>query len=268
MPFGPDAVSLDGKVAVVTGAAQGIGAATASTLARFGADLAVCDRDADGMARTARDVEGVGRRCVTGVLDVRDGEAVTAWLAGVERAYGRVDVLVNNAGGGFYAPFENVNEKGQRSLIDENFTSVTHFVRGCVRLMSPGASIVNITSIEASRAAPGFGVYAAMKAAVESLTKTLALELAPRRIRVNAIAPDAMPTPGDETLADAVSQGQREAYDRKVPLGWGHVDDGAGAVVYLASDLARWVTGTVLHVDGGSHAASGWVRRDDGTYEP
>jgi 3-oxoacyl-[acyl-carrier protein] reductase len=77
-----------------------------------------------------------------------------------------------------------------------------------------------------------------------------------------------MPTPGDEALADAVSQGQRDAYGRKVPLGWGHVDDCAGAVIYLASDLARWVTGTVLHVDGGSHAASGWVRRDDGTYEP
>jgi 3-oxoacyl-[acyl-carrier protein] reductase len=268
MPFDPAAVSLDGKVSVVTGAAQGIGAATASTLARFGADLAICDRDADGMARTAADVEMVGRRCVTGVLDVRDGEAVRTWLGTVEREYGRVDMLVNNAGGGFYASFENVSEKGQRSLVDENFTSVTHFVRGCVGLMAPGASVVNITSIEASRAAPGFGVYAAMKAAVESLTKTLALELAPRRIRVNAVAPDAMPTPGDELLADAVSQGQRDAYDRKVPLGWGHVDDAAGAVVFLVSDLARWVTGTVLHIDGGSHAAAGWVRRDDGTYEP
>lgn len=268
MPFGPDAVSLDGKVAVVTGAAQGIGAATASTLARFGADLAICDRDAEGMARTAADVEATGRRCATGVLDVRDGDAVRTWLGEIDRVYGRVDVLVNNAGGGFYAPFETVSEKGQRSLVDENFTSVTHFVRGGSGLMSAGGSIVNITSIEASRAAPGFGVYAAMKAAVESLTRTLALELAPRRIRVNAIAPDAMPTPGDESLADAVSPGERDAYDRKVPLGWGHVDDCAGAVVFLASDLARWVTGTVLHIDGGSHAASGWVRRDDGTYAP
>jgi 3-oxoacyl-[acyl-carrier protein] reductase len=268
MPFGPDAVALDGRVAVVTGAAQGIGAATASTLARFGADLAICDRDATGMAVTAADVNAVGRRCVTGVLDVRDGDAVRTWLATVEREFGRVDVLVNNAGGGFYAAFEQVSEKGQRSLVDENFTSVTHFVRACSHLMGVGASIVNITSIEASRAAPGFGVYAAMKAAVESLTKTLALELAPQHIRVNAVAPDAMPTPGDESLADAVSQGEREAYGRKVPLGWGHVDDCAGAVVFLASDLARWVTGTVLHVDGGSHAASGWVRRDDGTYGP
>jgi NAD(P)-dependent dehydrogenase (short-subunit alcohol dehydrogenase family) len=220
------------------------------------------------MAATATAVRDAGRRCVTGTLDVRDRDAVQSWLGEVIATFGQIDVLVNNAGGGFYAAFADVNEKGQRSLVDENFTSVTLFVRGCVPSMPAGASIVNITSIEAARAAPGFGVYAAMKAAVESLTKTLALELASRRIRVNAVAPDAMPTPGDEGLADAVSRGQREAYDRKVPLGWGHVDDAAGAVVYLASDLARWVTGTVLHVDGGSHAAAGWVRRDDGTYEP
>jgi NAD(P)-dependent dehydrogenase (short-subunit alcohol dehydrogenase family) len=107
-----------------------------------------------------------------------------------------------------------------------------------------------------------------MKAAVENLTKTLALELAPRAIRVNAIAPDAIPTPGDEDLGDAATQGQREAYGRKVPLGWGTVDDCAGPIVFLASDLSTFVTGTIVHVDGGSMAASGWTRRDDGTYMP
>jgi NAD(P)-dependent dehydrogenase (short-subunit alcohol dehydrogenase family) len=268
MPFGPDAVDLTDKVALVTGAAQGIGAATALTLARFGADLAACDREPSGLRATAAAIEATGRRCVLGDLDVRDEGAVTAWLGEVAAAYGHVDVLVNNAGGGFYAPVADVSAKGQQALVDENFTSVTNFIRGSLELFAPGAAIINVTSIEASRAAPGFGVYAAMKAAVESLTKTLALELAPRGVRVNAIAPDAMPTPGDEDLAEAVTQGQRTAYGRKVPLGWGDVDDAAGAVVYLASDLARWVTGTVLRVDGGSHAASGWARRDDGTYEP
>ncbi|HEU5302458.1 MAG TPA: SDR family oxidoreductase [Acidimicrobiia bacterium] len=266
--IGPEAASLDGKVALVTGAARGIGAAAASALARFGADLAICDRDPAGMATTAADVEACGRRCETAELDVRDNDAVTMWLGVLAERYGTIDVLVNNAGGGFYAAVLDVNDKGQRSLVDENFTSVTNFVRGCVPLMPEGSSIVNITSIEASRAAPGFGVYAAMKAAVESLTKTLALELATVGIRVNALAPDAIPTPGDEDLAEAVSQGAREAYGRKVPLGWGHVDDCAGPIVFLASALSRYVTGTVLHVDGGSHAASGWARRDDGTYEP
>jgi NAD(P)-dependent dehydrogenase (short-subunit alcohol dehydrogenase family) len=266
--LGPEAVSLDGKVALVTGAARGIGAATASALARFGADLAICDRDEGGMQVTAADVESVGRRCVTGVLDVRDTAAVDAWLAEVAAAFGRIDVLVNNAGGGFYAGFLDVSSKGQTSLVDENFTSVTNFVRGCVPLMTDGGSIVNITSIEASRAAPGFGVYAAMKAAVENLSKTLALELSCRGIRVNVVAPDGIPTPGDEENAAAVTQGDRDAYAAKLPLGWGAADDCAGPIVFLASDLARYVTGTVVHVDGGSHAASGWQRRPDGTFAP
>jgi 3-oxoacyl-[acyl-carrier protein] reductase len=264
----PGAVTLDGKVALVTGAAQGIGAAAAGALARFGADLAICDRDADGMRATAADIEQVGRRCETAQLDVRDTDAVDAWVAELGASLGHVDVLVNNAGGGFYAPVLDVNAKGQTSLIHENYTSVTNFVRACVPLMPQGSSIVNVTSIEAFRAAPGFGIYASMKAAVESLSKTLALELAPRGIRVNTLAPDAIPTPGDEGLGDAVSQGQREAYDRKVPMGWGHVDDCAGPIVFLASGLSRYVTGTTLHVDGGSLAASGWTRRDDGTYSP
>lgn len=263
-----DAVSLDGKIALVTGAAKGIGAATATALALFGADVAICDRDTDGLRTTAKRIEACGRRCVTGELDVRDPEAVDVWLREVETAFGRLHVLVNNAGGGFYAGFLDVSPRGQSSLVDENFTSVTNLVRGCVPLMTGGGSIVNVTSIEASRAAPGFGVYAAMKAAVENLTKTLALELAGRSIRVNAVAPDAIPTPGDEDLAEAVSPGDRDAYAAKVPMGWGVPDDCAGPIVFLASDLSRYVTGTILHVDGGSHAASGWTRRSDGTYAP
>jgi 3-oxoacyl-[acyl-carrier protein] reductase len=266
--LGPNALSLDGRVAIVTGAARGIGAATALALARCGADLALCDRDADGLRATAKEAEATGRRCITGQLDVRDNGAVETWLSQVGAGFGRVHILVNNAGGGFYAQFVDVSPRGQASLVDENFTSVTNFVRGCVPMMIDGGSIINVTSIEASRAAPGFGVYAAMKAAVESLTKTLALELAPRSIRVNVVAPDAIPTPGDEGLAEAVSQGDRDAYAAKVPLGWGAPDDCAGPIVFLASDLARFVTGTVVHVDGGSHAASGWTRRADGTYAP
>jgi NAD(P)-dependent dehydrogenase (short-subunit alcohol dehydrogenase family) len=262
-----EAVSLVGQVAVVTGAAKGIGEATAIALAKFGADLAICDRDAEGMEATAHEVRKTGQRCVTAAIDVRDTDAVNAWAAELDREYGQVDILVNNAGGTFYAHFFDTNAKGERMLVDENFTSVTNFVRACVPLMPDGGSIVNVTSIEAHRAAPGFGIYAAMKAAVESLTRTLALELAPRRIRVNTIAPDAIPTSGDEVNAEAVGS-DRDAYDKKVPLGWGTVDDCAGPVVFLASGLSNFISGTTLHVDGGSHAASGWVRRPDGTYEP
>jgi NAD(P)-dependent dehydrogenase (short-subunit alcohol dehydrogenase family) len=163
----------------------------------------------------------------------------------------------------------DVRDKGQSALIDENFTSVTNFVRSCVPLMVDGGSIVNVTSIEAFRAAPGFGVYAAMKAAVENLSRTLALELADRRIRVNCLAPDAIPTPGDASLAAAVGESHGDdGYGWKIPFGTGTPDDCAGPVVFLARDLSRFVTGTTVHVDGGSHAASGWRRRGDGPYEP
>jgi NAD(P)-dependent dehydrogenase (short-subunit alcohol dehydrogenase family) len=115
--------------------------------------------------------------------------------------------------------------------------------------MRDGGSIVNVTSIEAHRAGPGYAVYSAMKAAVENLTKSLALELGDRSIRVNCIAPDVIPTPG---IGDVPV---------KTPLPVaGHVDDVAGAAVFLGSDLSRFVTGTTLHVDGGNLAAGGWVR--------
>jgi NAD(P)-dependent dehydrogenase (short-subunit alcohol dehydrogenase family) len=254
MAITPDSVLLTGRLVLVTGAGAGIGAAVAAACARFGADVAMCDRDAEGLARTAKDVAAAGRSAATATLDVRDGDAVRAWVETLDR----VDVLVNNAGGGFRAAFLDVNDKGEDALVRENFTSVTSLVRACVPKM-PGdgrASIVNITSIEAHRAAPGFSIYSAMKAAVENLTKTLALELGDRRIRVNCVAPDVIPTPGI---------GGDVPVKTPLPVA-GHVDDVAGAVVYLASDLSRFVTGGTIHVDGGNWAAGGWGRGAGGAW--
>ena len=257
MPIDPSVALLTDRVAVVTGAAVGIGEAIATALARFGAHVAICDRDVENLDATANEVESVGRRVLAAELDVRDGDAVTTFFDQVHSEFGAVDILVNNAGGGFYAPFEDVNAKGQDSLIRENFVSVTHFIRGMVPLAPErGGSIINITSIEAHRAGPGFAVYSAMKAGIASLTKSLALELGPRLIRVNCIAPDVIPTPGI---------GAEMGVHTPLPI-VGHVDDIASAAIYLASDMSRFVTGTTIHVDGGNLAAGGWRRTDDGTY--
>ena len=253
-------------MALVTGAAQGIGRATALALADRGADLAVCDRDGDGLDTLAHELEAAGAKVVAGVLDVRHGPVVADHLAKVAETWGHLDVLVNNAGGGFYAPFLDVSAKGQDALVAENFTSVTNFVRGAVPLMTGGGSIINITSIEAHRAAPGFAIYSAMKAGVENLSKSLALELADRAITVNCVAPDAIPTPGDTELGARVHQAGGK---HTTPLDIeGRPEDVAAAVVYLASPGARFVTGTVIHVDGGNDAARGWRRQADGHFLP
>lgn len=255
MTVTPDRARLDGRVALVTGAAAGIGEATARALAAFGADVAVCDRDEDGLAATAAELAAAGARVVSEVLDVRDDEVARSFVARAHGELGRLDILVNNAGGGFLAPFLDVSAKGQDALIRENFTSAATFIRAVAPHLGEGGSIVNITSIEAHRAGPGYAVYSAMKAALANLTKSLALELGDRGIRVNCVAPDVIPTPGIGPMPV------------RTPLVRpGHVDDVAGAVVFLAGDLAAFVTGTTVHVDGGNHAAGGWHRGDDGRF--
>ncbi len=270
-PIGPEpldarSVLLTDRVAVVTGAAAGLGRATASLFAGFGATLAICDREPVGLAEVADEITAAGRPVLARALDGRDAEAVASFVADVAAAHGRVDVLVNNAGGTFFAPFLDVSGGGEAALLAENFTQVTRLVRAVVPLVpDAGGAIVNVTSIEAHQAAPGFAVYGAMKAALAQLTRSLALELAPRRIRVNAIAPDAIPTSGDDGLQGSMAtMGSAYAPTVLPPLGYfGSPDDAAAAALFLASDLSRFVTGTTIHVDGGNWAAGGWRRVAD-----
>lgn len=257
-----DDILLTGRRALVTGGARGIGRATAEALAALGASVAICDRLDDELTETASSLREAGTDVLTARMDVRDEDAVSSFVGLVAERWGRLDIVVNNAGGGFFAPVLDVSPKGRSALIAENFTQVADVTAKCVPLMDRGGSVVNVTSIEGHRAGPGFGIYSAMKAAVENLTRTLALELAPLRIRVNAVAPDMIPTPGDAELADASAA--MSTGDTWAMTPWpdeGRPEDVAGAIAWLGSPMSRFVTGTTVHVDGGTSAASGWKRR-------
>jgi 3-oxoacyl-[acyl-carrier protein] reductase len=267
MALDPSAVSLAGKVAVVTGGGAGLGRGIAAGLAAFGADVSVWERDPETCASAAGEIGGLAV-----VTDVRESDQVDRAVAATLDRYGRIDVLVNNAGGVFVSSILDVSEKGIDALHRANLRHVIVCTQRVGRVMvaaGRGGSIVNVASIEGVRAAPGYAAYAAAKAGVLNLTKTAALELAPHRIRVNALAPDITWTEGLARLAAASADGRTE--DERtartaltVPLGrLGHVDDIAGAAVFLASDLAAYVTGQTLHVDGGTSAAGGWYHHPD-----
>jgi NAD(P)-dependent dehydrogenase (short-subunit alcohol dehydrogenase family) len=252
---------LTGRSAIVTGAGAGIGKGIALACAAFGARVAILEIREETARQTASDIEAQGGQALALVTDVRDGEAVELAVSAAVERFGGVDILVNNVGGTFQAPFLSTTEKGWDALIRANLKSVFHGVRAVAPRMierGRGGSIINVVSIEGVRAAPLFGPYAACKAAVINFTQTMALELGGHGIRVNAIAPDICLTEG---LAAMLPDAQPDRYRHLVPLGRPAVpEDIAGAAVFLASDLAGYVTGVTLFVDGGTHAAAGWYR--------
>jgi 3-oxoacyl-[acyl-carrier protein] reductase len=257
---------LDGRVAIVLGGGGGLGQACAIDLGGAGMRLALCDKDAAALEATASAIAGGGAEVMTGVLDARDPEALAAFFAQVDEHYGgQLDVLVNVVGGTFHQAFEESSPRGWDALIRTNFTWLLHSTQMAIPRMSPGGgSIINITSIEGHRAAPGYAVYAAMKAGVTSLTRTLAVELAPRNIRINTIAPDYIPSPGLQSMLVGSEESRALQHRIGTPMGReGTFEDAGGCALFLASNLSSFVTGTTLHPDGGAIASSGWFNWPD-----
>jgi NAD(P)-dependent dehydrogenase (short-subunit alcohol dehydrogenase family) len=249
-------IDLSGQVALVTGGARGIGRAVAKALAAAGADLALADIQAEALRATAAELAATGRRVHAAHLDVRDAAAVHRMVEESIAALGRLDVLVNNAGGTFEAPFLQVNERGFRMLLDLNLGSVWHGTQAAAAWWIAervAGRVVNVASTEGQKACPGYAAYSAAKAGVINLTKTLAAELGPYGIRVNAIAPDYTHLEAIEGVAAP----DEAAIGAKIPLGrYGEPADHAGAVLFFASYLSSWITGQTLVVDGGAGVAA------------
>jgi 3-oxoacyl-[acyl-carrier protein] reductase len=241
---------LTGQVAIVTGSSKGIGAEIAEALTAAGAAVVLNGRDAAAVdAATARLAEK-GRDVVGFPADARDFDAVSAMVEETDRRYGRLDVLVNNAGGVFPAPLETLSPNGWRALVETNLSSAFYCSRAALPLLrrSGGGAIVNISSVAAYHAHPLRAAYGAAKAGLNSLTKTMAHEWAPYGIRVNGIAPGPILTEASRFADPAVA----EAVEQDVPLGrLGVPRDVADACLFLVSDGAGFVTGVTVPVDGG-----------------
>ncbi len=243
-------MSLEGKIAIVTGSAQGIGRAIAETLARQGADIVVADLDPGRSQETVGMIEKTGRRALNVKLNVADWNDVKAMVDRVLKEWGKIDILVNNAGITRDGLILRMKEEDWNLVLQVNLNGTFFCSKAVLPPMTKQRSgrIVNIASIVGVMGNAGQANYAASKAAVIGLTKTLAREYASRMVTVNAVAPGFI----DTTMTQGLPAEVKETLQKQIPLGrLGQPADVAEAVCFLASDEAGYITGQVLHVNGG-----------------
>ena len=244
---------LTGKVAVVTGASKGIGASIALHLAAEGAAVVVNYASSkEGANRVVAEISGKGGKAVAVQADVSKPDDIKKLFAETKKAFGKLDVLVNNAGVYDFAPLEAITPEHFHKQFGLNVLGLILTTQEAVKHFGPGGgSVVNISSVVGKLALPHTTVYSATKAAVDSITRTLSAELGPKKIRVNAVNPGMVVTEGNASAANAEDE-LRKAVEAHTPLGRiGQVDDIAPAVVYFASDDSKWVTGETLYIAGG-----------------
>jgi 3-oxoacyl-[acyl-carrier protein] reductase len=243
---------LEGKVAVVTGASKGIGAEIAKHLAAEGAAVVVNYASSKaGADRVVAEITASGGKAVAVQADVARPDDIRRLFAEVKKAFGRLDVLVNNAGVYEFSPLEEITADHYHRQFNLNVLGLILTTQeGAKHFGAGGGSIINISSVVSRLALPGATVYSATKAAVDSITRTLSAELGPRKVRVNAVNPGMVETEGNYTAREG-SEFRRQV-EEKTPLGRiGQVDDIAPAVLFLASDDAKWISGETLHIAGG-----------------
>ena len=244
---------LEGKVAIVTGASKGIGASIAKHLAESGAAVVVNYASSkEGAERVVGEIEGKGGRAVAVQADMAKTDDVERLFSDAKTAFGRLDIVVNNAGVYEFMPLEQITEAHFHRQFDVNVLGLILAAKEAVKHFgAEGGSIVNISSVASTAAPPNASVYSATKAAVDAVTRSLAKELGSRRIRVNAINPGMVETEGFKT-AGLEESDFRKQVEAQTPLGRiGQPRDIAPAVVFLASEDAAWITGETVHISGG-----------------
>ncbi len=243
---------FEGHVALVTGGGSGIGLAIARTLSELGARVAICGRDAEKLERARADLAAGGATVHAGTCDIREPEQIAAFVKGTREALGDISVLVNNAGGQFWTPAEDLATKGWDAVIRNNLSGTFYVTREvAVASMIPNkrGRIVNVIA-QIARGFPGMVHTGAARAGVENMTKTLAIEWARHDVAVNAVAPGVIRSSGTEKYPpELLEMGRRATPMRRI----GTCEEVAELCAYLASDAASFVTGETWYIDGGAH---------------